>query len=109
MNMIARKPAGIYRRPARAHQGQRLQALRRISRLRRVVRAPSVDVSDEQTAGRKTKSRRLPFVRHAEKSFTNGIATLVALLVVNDRKPEAEKVAADAKKEWDDASFLAGR
>jgi serine/threonine protein kinase len=44
---------------------------------------------------------------YAETDFTNSAATLVALLVVNDRKPEAEKVAHDAKKEWDNAAFHA--
>jgi hypothetical protein len=43
----------------------------------------------------------------AEKSFTNGVTTLVALLAVNGRKSEAEKVAEDAKNEWDDSKFRA--
>ena len=46
--------------------------------------------------------RQLDF---SNKKFTNDAATLVALLVVNYRKPEAEKVAQDAKKEWEDAAF----
>jgi serine/threonine protein kinase len=43
----------------------------------------------------------------AEKSFTNGVTTLVALLAVNGRKSEAETVAEDAKNEWDDSKFRA--
>jgi len=42
-----------------------------------------------------------------DKSFTNKITTLVALLVVNDRQPEAQKVASDARNESSDASFHA--
>jgi hypothetical protein len=42
---------------------------------------------------------------HGTKTFRNGSATLVAILVVNDRKPEAEEIAALAKKELDDAQF----
>lgn len=41
----------------------------------------------------------------AEKKFTNDIAILVALLVVNDRKAEASEVAAAAKKEWKNEAF----
>jgi hypothetical protein len=43
----------------------------------------------------------------SEKSFTNSTTTLIALLVVNERQAEAEKIAHDAKKEWDNASFHA--
>ena len=39
--------------------------------------------------------------------FTNHTSVLVALLVVNDRKLEAEEVAELARKEWDDAGFHA--
>jgi len=41
----------------------------------------------------------------ANKKFTNDAATLVALLVVNGRKAEAEEIAGDAKKEWNNTSF----
>lgn len=41
----------------------------------------------------------------AENRFTNDIATLVALLVINDRKPEAVEIAAQAKKEWSNEPF----
>lgn len=41
----------------------------------------------------------------AEKSFTNEAATLIALLVVNDRKAEAEAVAAKARDAWNDPAF----
>lgn len=39
--------------------------------------------------------------------FTNHTSVLVALLVVNDRKPEAVEVVELAKKEWSDAGFHA--
>ncbi len=42
------------------------------------------------------------FARH---SFSNDVATLVALLAVGDRKTEAEKIAADAKKVLNDKNF----
>ena len=43
----------------------------------------------------------------ANKKFTNDAATLIALLTVNGRKAEAEEIAVDAKKEWNNASFHA--
>ena len=43
----------------------------------------------------------------ANKKFTNDAATLIALLAVNGRKAEAEEIAGDAKKEWNNASFHA--
>jgi Protein kinase domain len=43
----------------------------------------------------------------SEKSFTNNTTTLIAILVINGRQAEAEKIAHDAKKEWDNASFHA--
>ena len=46
-------------------------------------------------------------LRAGEKSFTNKTTTLVALLVVNGRKSEAEKIAQDAKQEWDNRAFHA--
>lgn len=42
---------------------------------------------------------------HAEKMFSNDVATLVALLVVNDRKVDAIRIAQAARKEWDGESF----
>jgi hypothetical protein len=52
------------------------------------------------------------FARHhldfsGRERFTDNIATLVALLVVNGRTVEAEKTAVAAKKEWDDPTFHA--
>lgn len=41
----------------------------------------------------------------ANKKFANDSTTLVAILVVNDRKKEAEEIAASARTEWDDDSF----
>ena len=43
----------------------------------------------------------------ARQSFTNEVTTLVALLVLSDRKAEAEKIVADAKTVWDDKTFAA--
>jgi hypothetical protein len=40
-----------------------------------------------------------------KKSFSNGTTTLVALLVQNERKADADRIAAEAVKEWDDAEF----
>lgn len=42
---------------------------------------------------------------HGSKTFRNGCTTLVAILVVTDRKTEAKEIAALAKKELDDAQF----
>jgi hypothetical protein len=42
-----------------------------------------------------------------EKSFANETATLVALLVVNDRKSDANRIAAEALKERNDPPFKA--
>jgi len=44
---------------------------------------------------------------YAHKSFTNSTTTMIALLVVNDRKTDAQKIAADAVKEWGDPKFKA--
>ncbi|QNN24999.1 hypothetical protein HED60_22885 [Planctomycetales bacterium ZRK34] len=46
-------------------------------------------------------------LEYAEQAFTHDVSTLVALLVVNDRAEEAEKIAARAKAYWDDADFAA--
>jgi len=46
-------------------------------------------------------------LEYANKKFTNDAATLIALLTVNGRKAEAEEIAGDAKKEWNNASFHA--
>ena len=43
----------------------------------------------------------------SNKRFTNDTATLVALLVVSDRKAEAQELASKAKREWDNAAFHA--
>lgn len=50
-------------------------------------------------------ARHLDF---ANKKFANDATTLVAILAVNDRKNEAEAIAASARTEWDDSSFHAG-
>ncbi|WP_339733481.1 hypothetical protein [uncultured Gimesia sp.] len=46
-------------------------------------------------------------LKFGNKKFTNDITTLVALLVVNDRKQEAKEIAKSAKAEWDNAAFHA--
>jgi hypothetical protein len=43
----------------------------------------------------------------AGKSFVNETTTLVALLVLNDRKADADRIAAEALKERNDAPFKA--
>jgi hypothetical protein len=43
----------------------------------------------------------------AKKNFTNDVTTLVAILVVNERKAEAEEIALSAKQEWNDPAFHA--
>jgi len=43
----------------------------------------------------------------AEKNFANQTTTLVALLVANDRKADADRIAAEALKERDDPPFKA--
>jgi hypothetical protein len=40
-----------------------------------------------------------------EKRFSCDVANLVALLVLNDRKSEAEEIAQMGKKEWDSSAF----
>jgi hypothetical protein len=42
-----------------------------------------------------------------ERRFTNDVSTLVALLVVSGRREDAERVAGDARREKDDAEFVA--
>lgn len=44
----------------------------------------------------------------AQQHFANEVETLVALLVVDNRKSEAENIAADAKGVWSDKGFAAG-
>ena len=43
----------------------------------------------------------------AERSFTNNVATLVALLAVNGRRQDAEAIAQKARLELDDPAFRA--
>jgi len=42
---------------------------------------------------------------HAEKSFSNGTSTLVALLVLNGRSADAERISSGAIKVWDNPQF----
>ena len=44
-------------------------------------------------------------LKYAEENFEKNMATLVAVLVRNNRKIEAERVAGLALKEWDDPGF----
>lgn len=46
-------------------------------------------------------------VSFAQNRFSNDVATLVALLVVGDRKGEAEEIAAKAKEVWKNDGFAA--
>jgi hypothetical protein len=55
----------------------------------------------------RTRDLGAKHLEFANKKFTNDAATLIALLVVNGRKAEAEEIAGDAKKEWNNASFHA--
>jgi hypothetical protein len=41
----------------------------------------------------------------AQKAFVNEVSTMVALLVLSDRKSEAERIAADAETVFDDKAF----
>jgi hypothetical protein len=45
------------------------------------------------------------FQQFSEKAFSNGVETLVALLVQNDRKADALRIAEKALKERDDPGF----
>jgi hypothetical protein len=48
--------------------------------------------------------------RHLEATnriFSNDVTTLVAILVVNERKAEAEEIALSARQEWNDPAFHA--
>jgi hypothetical protein len=47
----------------------------------------------------------LDFANH---NFSHGATTLVALLAINDRKAEADQIAADALKQWDNPEFKTG-
>ncbi len=40
------------------------------------------------------------------KNFSNRAATLVAMLAINDRKEDADRIAGKAAKEWNDPAFL---
>lgn len=42
---------------------------------------------------------------YGEKSFSNRTTTLVALLVINGRKADADRIVGEATKEWDDPKF----
>lgn len=46
-------------------------------------------------------------LEYTDKKFTNDASTLIALLVVNDRKQEAEEIAKRARNDWDNAAFHA--
>ncbi|MCH9791436.1 MAG: hypothetical protein K0U82_11475, partial [Planctomycetes bacterium] len=47
------------------------------------------------------------FINIANLMFKNEVTTLIALLVVNDRKKEANEIAVSAKMEWDNPDFHA--
>lgn len=60
-----------------------------------------------QMGRREARRYGLQRTDYAGKAFTNRVATLVALLVVNGRQPEAEYLARRARLEWEDAGFQA--
>lgn len=47
-------------------------------------------------------------MRIVKKQLANKVTTLVAILVVTDRKSEAEEIAKTTRAEWDDSSFHKG-
>jgi hypothetical protein len=70
------------------------------SSFQRIVRNYHED--KQSTSGSMYPKAREDF---AENYFSNRTATLVALLAINDRKPEADRIAAEAAKERDDPKF----
>ena len=42
---------------------------------------------------------------NSTKSFSNDVATLVALLALNDRMADADRIAEEAMKEWNSPEF----
>lgn len=46
-------------------------------------------------------------LKFANKSFTHEVTTMIAILVINDKKDAAEEIAEQARKEWDDDQFHA--
>jgi len=54
---------------------------------------------------RATEENTKEFRNFVEKSFTNEVATLVAILVVNGRQADAERIAGKAREAWDDRAF----
>jgi thiol-disulfide isomerase/thioredoxin len=64
-------------------------------------------VAGFRTRNRLSKNKRPELVEFTEKKFTNDAATLVALLIVNGRKTEADEIADNVKKEWNNALFHA--
>lgn len=53
----------------------------------------------------------MPNIVHREslnfyhKKFTNDITTLIAILVVSDRRMEAQEIATLVRADWDDKEF----
>jgi len=41
----------------------------------------------------------------ADQSFTNSVTTLIALLVVNERRADADRIADQARNAWDEPAF----
>jgi hypothetical protein len=62
-------------------------------------------MAQRQTAQNVSHDDRL--LDFAEKNFANQTTTLVALLVANDRKADADRIAAEALKERNDSPFKA--
>ena len=53
------------------------------------------------------EGRLVEFIKLHEQILVNETATIIFLLVVNQRQAEADQLALDAKREWDDPAFHA--
>lgn len=63
------------------------------------------EVFHNQQEVAKTSRHGSELAKFGRKSFSNGVATLVALLVQNDRRDEANRIAEKAIKEFDAPEF----
>jgi hypothetical protein len=63
------------------------------------------EVHDETTSMSVDPAYRQQMRAFADKHFTNEVSTLVALLAVNDRRADAERIVAKAKAAWGDPVF----
>jgi len=63
--------------------------------------------NNRQRVSKNPKIRKDMLREYAETSFLHETTTLVALLTVNGRKDEADRIATEAAREWDDPKFKA--